>query len=241
MSLSEYKTADLNSVKDDQHIDEEKQLSCLILDDDDVDIKYLMWQLSDIESLNFSITTANSLSEARKIVRSESFDVYIVDFWLGFETTVPFIHEVYDAGKCKGPIIVLSSLDTFDFQNIGLSSGATHFLSKNNLSSKVLETTVRSSMLLSERISFCENKQAGEIEDMLCWTDDLLKDLQEIQNAGRSTDQPTEGMGSYERNPVESSMKSSLENLTKKIEATRAKLRVISSKPNDNSGLAEAV
>lgn len=232
MSLYECNTTDLNAGNNDQFGDPQKQLSCLILDDDDVDIKYLTWQLGDIENLNFRITTANSLSEARKIAQSEVFDVYIVDFWLGFETTVPFIHEVSASGKCKGPIIVLSSLDTFDFQNIGLNSGATHFLSKNNLSAKVLETTIRSSMLISERVASSENKQADEIEDMLSWTDDLLKDLHDIQNTGKPTAHVNNTKG---RNPVEISMRSSIESLTKKIELTRSKLKVIASKPDHDT------
>jgi len=65
-------------------------------------------------------------------------DVIYLEYWLGEETTVPFIHEI--AAMRGAPCVVLTKFDEPDIRRITFRAGAQAFLSKTSLGPQALES-----------------------------------------------------------------------------------------------------
>jgi len=61
-----------------------------------------------------------------------------VDYWLGLETSIPFIHGF--AQKTQTPCILLTSLDEPDIRRIAFRAGVEGFLSKQEISTQAIES-----------------------------------------------------------------------------------------------------
>lgn len=88
------------------------------------------------KQLEISITARRSLADARKLLAVRRFDVIFLEYWLGDETTVPFIHEVAENTPC----VVLTEFNEPDIRRIAFRAGAHAFLSKISLCSQALES-----------------------------------------------------------------------------------------------------
>lgn len=117
--------------------DASTELTCLILDDDPFDCQYLAKLLSKLDDAKLRVFVAHNQTEARALCVAISFDVFLIDFWMGHETTVPFIDEI--TSNVETPrIIMISTFDEAEFYEIGRKAGAGQYISKNDLSVPVL-------------------------------------------------------------------------------------------------------
>lgn len=142
MELIEYKFENSlpSQAKNDlahNFIEQRQPLTCLILDDDPYDAKYLSNILKNIKGYDTSLFIAHDIIEAKNLCAINNFDLLLVDFWMGSGTTVSFIDEIQseDAHQLT---IMLSTFDEAEFYEISRRAGATSFLSKNELSEKTL-------------------------------------------------------------------------------------------------------
>jgi CheY-like chemotaxis protein len=88
--------------------------------------------------LEFSITSCSSLDEAKALMAQRRFDVVYLEYWLGSETTIAFIHTM--AALEAAPLIMLTDLDEPDIRRVAFRAGAQAFLSKDSLSPQALES-----------------------------------------------------------------------------------------------------
>jgi DNA-binding NarL/FixJ family response regulator len=77
------------------------------------------------------------VAEAEAALKQVRFDVVYLDYWLGSETSVPFIHAL-DSQRGP-PCVVLTDLDEPDIRRIAFRAGAQAFLSKQSLNTQGLE------------------------------------------------------------------------------------------------------
>ena len=184
--FQEYHEQSIGSDQDFTEIESmpERSLSCVILDDDRIDAEYLAYQLKQIENYKFDIVSAKSIEEARRVTQSRVFDLYLIDFWMGHETSIAFINELASQRNHKS-IVLLSSLEEDRFQEMGLRAGAVQFLSKSELTPVNLESCIRSARSTAEKLENRDDqlksasfRNKADIEWMSNWTRNLLKQFQ---------------------------------------------------------------
>ncbi|MEM6665551.1 MAG: response regulator [Pseudomonadota bacterium] len=164
------------------------EIRVLMLDDDPDDVVFLKRIIEAVDGFEMDVTTVTSVVAARDAAERETFDVHLVDFWMGAETTVPLIHELSE--HLTSPVvIVLSSLDEGDFQEVGLRAGACQFLSKNAITAVSLEAAIRSGLhgakelrgARRELLNF-EQRQRNGAAALKDWTHGLDSRLNRIQD-----------------------------------------------------------
>lgn len=114
-------------------------LSCLLLDDDPIDRRYVQWLLGRLSGFRLDVEIASTLKEAAALCAKRQYDLYLLDFWMGEETSLSLVSALRADGPDGRTIVVMSSLDDCAFQDISMRSGADLFLAKQDLSSGTLE------------------------------------------------------------------------------------------------------
>jgi DNA-binding NarL/FixJ family response regulator len=110
----------------------------LVIDTDVNDSRSLVHIAAQSKQLEISITARRSLADAGEALSHRHFDVIFLEYWLGDETAVPFIHEI--AAMQGPPCVVLTKFDEPDIRRIAFRAGAQAFLSKTSLGPQALES-----------------------------------------------------------------------------------------------------
>lgn len=168
--------------------DSSKTLSVLLVDDDEVDAKYICWLLGCIGRYRFDIVHVTSSEEALRADSGRRFDLYLVDFWLMHETSIPLISELGEL-HTRAPIVVLTNLNSGDIEDLGMRAGALGFLGKGDLSEKALELVI-SSTLFTRRVELELKEQITKLEQqrqqaLIAGQAALLKVLSGLDTAQR--------------------------------------------------------
>lgn len=171
-------------------------LSVLLVDDDEVDAKYISWLLGCIDRYTFDIVHVTSSEAALAANAGRRFDLYLVDFWLMHETSIPLISELGQMHS-RAPIVVLTNLNSGDIEDLGLRAGALGFLSKGNLSETALELVISSALFtrqveteLKEEIA---RLQAQRDNALAASSHGLLAALGDLDEAHRSAAEAKDG------------------------------------------------
>lgn len=171
-------------------------LSILLVDDDEVDAKYLRWLLGSMGRFAVEVVRARSVIEARAIAAENSFDVYLVDFWLNHETSIALIGEI-SASRPEAAILLLTSLDSSDIEDLGLRAGAQGFLAKSDLTEKALEFGIVSALGRCKAV--CELRRRVHRAEAHCEAlladiqNERLQMLESLAELRRSAEEPAKG------------------------------------------------
>ncbi|WP_114011218.1 response regulator [Cohaesibacter intestini] len=136
------------------------QMSCLLIDDDPIDIRYVSWLLQQANGFDLKVQTASSLREARRLCTQQEFDLYLFDYWMGEDSSVSLLQELASRSGAPHMMVVMSSLDDESFQRLSLESGADFFLAKQNLSHLTLEK-------LLQRVFYAASKRRANTQHHL--------------------------------------------------------------------------
>ena len=118
-------------------------LKVLVIEDDFGDYDAVSRALKRIESYVITTARARTIREARYLAATETFDVAFVGFNLGLDTGLHFVRE--NGGRIGGMVtIMLSGSTSAEIQSAALEAGAIACLNKADISSTLLETTIRS-------------------------------------------------------------------------------------------------
>lgn len=117
---------------------EREKIQALLIDADALDSVALDEIAARSKQLEISITACRSLHEAETLVSQRRFDVIYLEYWLGSQTTIAFIHAM--AANERAPCIVLTDLDEPDIRRLAFRAGAHAFLSKDSLCPQALES-----------------------------------------------------------------------------------------------------
>ena len=109
----------------------------LLIDDDNADISIMRLLSARSKQMDFFLKSCKSTPDARDALAASRFDILYVDYWLGEETSISFIHDVtqeYDV-----PCILVTGLDTPDIRRLAFRAGVAGFLAKDELSIQAIE------------------------------------------------------------------------------------------------------
>ena len=118
----------------------------LIVEDDEDD--YILLEELLIEAIGDvgSIVWAEDFKSAQTKIANEHFDFYFLDNRLGAELGVELIVEIKQQHETAPPIIMLSGVDDYRTDLDAMERGADDYLIKSELTSYLLERTVRYSL-----------------------------------------------------------------------------------------------
>ncbi|MGI9415667.1 MAG: ATP-binding protein [Hyphomicrobiales bacterium] len=123
----------------------EDHLSILFVEDDDVDAKLIELALKKSTIFNIELTRARTINEARDLFSIASFDLMLLDFWLGAEPGLSLVEEL-GGRRGKIPVVLLTGHSDNDIQSLGHQAGALGFISKDDLTSNTLDAVIRSTL-----------------------------------------------------------------------------------------------
>jgi DNA-binding NarL/FixJ family response regulator len=110
----------------------------LLVDADPIDRELIMRASRGGEQLDIRFTQCGSSGEAKASADRDRFDLAIVDYWLGQETSIPLIQEFQN--KYNLPVVLLTGLDTPEVRRCGFRAGITGYLSKDALIVQAIES-----------------------------------------------------------------------------------------------------
>jgi DNA-binding NtrC family response regulator len=143
-----------------------KRLNVLVVEDDFGDYDAAARALRKMVQFEAHATRARSIEAARRAIADTAFDVYLVDMNLGVESGSRFLKE--SGGRNgHGVAIVLTGLLNEAAHDLALQSGAVACLSKQDLSPRLLETTIRSA-LHTKRVEAEYQRLVTEMSSLLC-------------------------------------------------------------------------
>lgn len=129
-----------------------------IIDDDEDDFLIISEYIRGIDPRQFTIDWYNDYPSAIEQIRSKSYHLYFVDYFLGTKTGLDLLKEAF-AIKFDRPIVLLTGFGNRSIDVSAMESGATDYLVKSELTPEKLERCIRYSL---ERSSFLQELSARE-------------------------------------------------------------------------------
>jgi two-component system cell cycle sensor histidine kinase/response regulator CckA len=120
-------------------------VSVLLVDDDEEDCILTRELLSRVDGTRYDLDWASDYGAAIAAVAGRDFDVCLVDYRLGPEDGIGLVRELIADGY-ESPIIVLTGLGDRIVDVEATHAGAADFLVKGEVTSAVLERSIRYSM-----------------------------------------------------------------------------------------------
>lgn len=96
----------------------------------------------EIQSFNATCDWCYSIPEARKKLKSNAYDIYLLDYRLGAHTGLDLLKEAIAAGTYK-PVILLTGKGTPEIDNQSVEAGAYDYLTKAEINPEKLERCFR--------------------------------------------------------------------------------------------------
>ena len=113
----------------------------LLIDDNDDDLFLLEDLLEDIDP-SIRISTCHTASQAVALLKEQSFDLCLLDYFLGGMSGIDLIRQLKGL-KLELPIIMLTGQAGYDIDLKAMHAGAADFLSKEELKLSSLEKSMR--------------------------------------------------------------------------------------------------
>lgn len=117
----------------------------LLIDDDEDDFFYLQDLFAEVPRSKYKISWKSTYQEGLQALRDGSFDVCLLDYRLGEQTGIDLLQEVTRVSQTC-PIILLTGYGDFDLDVQAMQMGAAEYLVKAQLTSPLLERSVRYAM-----------------------------------------------------------------------------------------------
>jgi len=115
-----------------------EKVRALLIDSDPADAVDILGHAARSRQLVFDVVVCRSVLAAEVELQSAEFDVVYLEYWLGSETSIAFIHAL--ASLRGAPCVVLTHLDEPDIRRVAFRAGAEGFLSKDSLNTQALES-----------------------------------------------------------------------------------------------------
>ena len=119
-----------------------KKVSVLIIDDNDADFILMREAFSDMNFNKYSVAWCDNYAEASVAISQDEYDLYLVDYKLGPDLGVDLIKKAKAEG-CDKPFILITGFNKYDIDVKAMESGASSFISKDEIGSPIFERTIR--------------------------------------------------------------------------------------------------
>ena len=115
-----------------------ESVHALLIDDDAVDASLLQKLTTKSKQFDFYVEICRNIEDGRTAMQNKRFDIAFVDYWLGYETSLPFIHCI--TMEQDTPCILLTGFDKPEVRRVAFRAGVAGFLSKEDLSIEAIES-----------------------------------------------------------------------------------------------------
>ncbi|MBT3483310.1 MAG: response regulator [Opitutales bacterium] len=137
--------------------------SILLVEDDDDDVMLTREHLDNAYGKNYTLDHVSSISSAMACAENSNYDVYLVDYRLGAEDGIEFVHHMAGENRLAAPIILLTGMNQRETDLRAMSAGATDYLVKQNIDARSLERSIRYS-INQKRVEEEVRRLARELE-----------------------------------------------------------------------------
>ena len=120
-------------------------LRVLLVEDDDIDASIVFIFAGMSEKFDFDFTRVTNIAHAREALKSGAFDLCLVDYWVGQETSLRLLTSLDRPGSHTATV-VLSNISPRDVEMLRIPSGGATFLSKGDCSVQSLENAVQAAL-----------------------------------------------------------------------------------------------
>lgn len=134
----------------------QKEFRILLIDDDEDDYINIRYLLKEVPSSNYILTWKPTYETGIKAIREQNFDACLLDYKLGEKTGLDLLVEAKKRAYSY-PIILLTGLSDRELDLKAMKNGATDYLVKDQLTSPLLERSIRYS--IKQASDFDEIKQ----------------------------------------------------------------------------------
>ena len=135
------------------------ELRVMILEDDQDHARLLELQLQRIPDVAFRVTCCETSDEAIESLRSQRFDVLLLDYWLESGTCEPVLSSLRRDPAVPAVIVTTSANDEYVAATVS-RAGAHRYVRKLDLSASFLQEAIRGAIADSER-----SREAGQAAD----------------------------------------------------------------------------
>ncbi|MEO7924803.1 MAG: ATP-binding protein [Chitinophagaceae bacterium] len=135
-----------------------EKIRIAIIDDDEDDFFLISEFIRGIEGKQFVVDWFKDYESAISIIRSKSYHLYFVDYFLGNKTGLDLLEEAAKLAFDR-PIVLLTGFGSKAIDIQAMEYGATDYLVKSELNTEKLERCIRYAL---ERASFTEELKARE-------------------------------------------------------------------------------
>jgi PAS domain S-box-containing protein len=119
-----------------------KDISVLIVDDDEDDFILLKSFFEEIKKFNFKLQWTPDYASALSLMKLNNHNIIIIDYLLGARTGLELLKNAIQGG-CKVPVIVLTGQGSYNIDVAAMELGAADFLVKSEMNSEKLERSIR--------------------------------------------------------------------------------------------------
>jgi two-component system, cell cycle sensor histidine kinase and response regulator CckA len=119
-----------------------RRVEVLLVDDDEEDFQLTRDLLLSVDGARYHVHWAADSHSAREAARASSFDVCLVDYRLGPDDGMELVRELV-AGDFDMPVILLTGFSDRAVDVEATDAGAADYLVKGEVSSDLLERTIR--------------------------------------------------------------------------------------------------
>lgn len=134
--------------------------SVLIVDDDEVDFRATRRFLREIFGDSLTLGWACDWKEAAEALRDGSYDVYLIDYFLGGRTGLELI-ETCDPAHKPDVFIFLTGHEDRDVDLAATQAGASDYLVKSEITASKLERSIRYALFMAEKKTELRNETAA--------------------------------------------------------------------------------
>jgi DNA-binding response OmpR family regulator len=124
----------------------ERLCKVLLIEDDEDDYILTRETLAEVHGEKFQLTWASTYEAGWDALTSGEYDAVLMDYDLGPHTGLDLTREANLSG-CKAPIILLTGRGNYEVDVEAMKAGATDYLAKSEVTPRLLERTIRYSIL----------------------------------------------------------------------------------------------
>lgn len=135
-----------------------QQVSILLIEDDEDDAFLIKDYLSDIHNFEIKLDWEPDYNKGKEKIMNGSFDLFLIDFYLGKETGLNLIDFIQKQGVFT-PAILLTGRNDSQIDIDASTAGAFDYLVKGDLTSDILERSIRYSIRQGETIRELDEKE----------------------------------------------------------------------------------
>lgn len=140
----------------------ESQVNVLLVDDDEDDYVVTRDLLTESDRHAFKLTWKCNYESALGAMAKETFDVCLVDYRLGSHTGLELLSEAIKRGV-NSPIILLTGQADREIDFQAMQAGAADFLVKSQLTSSMLERSIRYAIKDSKNLAALRASERGTL------------------------------------------------------------------------------